>query len=815
MRVSILSLGLCASVTSANIIFNFVQPTCNHTTLGYTGCLQGQVCTEDDTCKPAPHHDLYPKSFQRESTPQSTKRQTGFSTDGKCGPLNDGLLCDPHSVAYTGTCCSQYGWCGNTGAYCGNGCTSGCDGGVSTGPVPAPPGDGTSPPRPDGRCGAEFGGATCDPNGGFGKCCSQYGYCGNTEDHCSSSNGCQNGCSGSDPTTPDEPADPSPSASATGSLEPVLPMPTQGSGTGGPETTDGNCGANFEGTVCGDWHLGACCSMWGYCGNTTDHCGLGCQSGPCLAGTTTAAPGPSPAPAAPLPGFFDIIGESGVPAMHAGLMPNGKVVFLDKVENYAQIRLPNGRYAYSAEYDPADNTLTPLAYKTNAFCSGGIFLADGRWVSLGGNGPLTDIDPTVGDGFDAVRYLARSTDGSLDGRDWSEPGNKLASARWYASAQIMGDGSIFVISGSLNGMDPTRPENNNPTFEMLNPDGTTQGNNIPMDILVKAQPYYMYPFVHLLRDGSVFIFTSKFSELFAPGTNVTIRKFPDLPGTYRTYPNSGGSVLLPLSSATGYDPEVVVCGGGAYQDISSPTDPSCGRIAPFAPNAQWEMDSMPEGRGMVEGTLLPDGTVAWLNGCGQGSQGFNLAADPTLEALIYDPTKRLGQRWTTGGSSTIPRLYHSVALLMLDGTVMVAGSNPSEQPTFGPSPRDPYYTEFRVERYTPPYLQGDNANKRPSNVVLSSKTLKADGSSFNIQFQSSASVDDIKVSLYYEGYVTHSVHMGHRMVFLDVSGWQPAAGGQTVTAKMPPNRNIAPPGPYVVYVVVNGVPSMGQFVMVS
>lgn len=45
---------------------------------------------------------------------------------------------------------------------------------------------------------------------------------------------------------------------------------------------------------------------------------------------------------------------------------------------------------------------------------------------------------------------------------------------------------------------------------------------------------------------------------------------------------------------------------------------------------------MPEGRGMVEGTLLPDGTVIWLNGCNQGAQGFGLATAPTLEALIYD-----------------------------------------------------------------------------------------------------------------------------------------------------------------------------------
>ena len=47
-------------------------------------------------------------------------------------------------------------------------------------------------------------------------------------------------------------------------------------------TTDGTCGASNGGTTCGAWAQGSCCSLYGYCGNTTAHCGDGCQSGPCL-----------------------------------------------------------------------------------------------------------------------------------------------------------------------------------------------------------------------------------------------------------------------------------------------------------------------------------------------------------------------------------------------------------------------------------------------------------------------------------------------------------------------------------------------------
>lgn len=69
--------------------------------------------------------------------------------------------------------------------------------------------------------------------------------------------------------------------------------------------------------------------------------------------------------------------------------------------------------------------------------------------------------------------------------------------------------------------------------------------------------------------------------------------------------------------------------------------------------------------------------------------GFGLGADPAYEALIYDPSAPLGQRFTTGATSGIARLYHSVAFLLLDGTIMVAGSNPVEQPILQPDANNP------------------------------------------------------------------------------------------------------------------------------
>lgn len=614
--------------------------------------------------------------------------------------------------------------------------------------------------------------------------------------------------------------------------------------------------------------------MYGFCGNSTSHCGEGCQSGPCSQAPTIPVPEPSPAPPNPHPGSFKIVGDSGVPAMHAALMPNGRVIFLDKVENYTRLKLADGYFAYSSEYDPATNEVVPLSYKTNAFCAGGAFLANGTLLAVGGNGNLSWLDPTVTDGWRGIRYLTRSaSDNSSNGANWVEPGNQLDTARWYPSVQTLPDGTIFVASGSLNGLNPAQHANNNPTYEILDQNGITQGQSIPMEILVKAQPYYMYPFIHLLPDGNLFIFVSKSSEIFNFSSNTTIQSLPDLPGEYRTYPNTGTSVLLPLSSSNNWSAEILICGGGAYQDLTSPTDASCGRITPFSSSSSssnnnkpptWELDSLPQGRTMLDNILLPDGTILFLNGAHIGSQGFGLADDPLLQVLIYEPLAPLGSRWTTGANSTIPRLYHSIAMLLLDGSVLVAGSNPNEMPVVDDdrsksSKSDGgkfFQTEFRTERYFPPYLSGSDSgsDSRPGNVLLSTLELYSNYSEFQISFQlpstaavaaasaaAAAEEEDenenenntkppppkIQISLHHNGFITHSLHMNQRMLFLDFTEEENLSNShhstheknlqqqkKTLRVRMPPTPNLAPPGPYVVYVVVNGVPAVGQMVMV-
>src|SRR5664279_6173913 len=85
-------------------------------------------------------------------------------------------------------------------------------------------------------------------------------------------------------------------------------------------------------------------------------------------------------------------------------------------------------------------------------------------------------------------------------------------------------------------------------------------------------------------------------------------------------------------------------------------------------------------------TLLPDRGVL-VNG---GAMMEESAVEAALAAEIYQPGTGT---WTMAATSRVPRLYHSVALLMPDGKVITAGSNPQRKTE-----------ELRIEVFWPPYL---------------------------------------------------------------------------------------------------------------
>jgi len=327
----------------------------------------------------------------------------------------------------------------------------------------------------------------------------------------------------------------------------------------------------------------------------------------------------------------------------------------------------------------------------------------------------------------------------------------------------------------------------------------------------------MYPFLHLLKDGTLYVFASTASQIFDVGKNKVLREMPHLPGMHRTYPNTGGSVMLPLTKQNNYEAEIMICGGGDADSVTSLTEDSCGSLKPMSADPQWKMTKMPGGaRTMVEAVLLLDGTVLWLNGARVGCEGFGTASVPALEALVYSPQ---ADSWSTAGHSDIPRLYHSVTLMLLDGTILVAGSNPNEMPVLEKDivPNNPgraFPTEFRIERYTPSYLFGDKTKRRPTSITIEKKVFVPGKTISSISFRSPSKPSDVNLLLYHGGFVTHALHMGQVMVEMEQMDIMQVSGRRYEMKVKVPDIKLAP-GPYVLYVVVDGVPGVGQFVSVQ
>ncbi|KAK8156434.1 hypothetical protein BKA80DRAFT_225161, partial [Phyllosticta citrichinensis] len=213
--------------------------------------------------------------------------------DGACGPQAGGQTC---FNAPSGSCCSQYGYCGAGIDFCGTGCQSAygqCQFTNSTAAMSSS--SSSSEPAstyPAGACGADAGGQTC-ANAPSGPCCSLYGYCGTGAAFCGA--GCQNpfgqcwtnitsssGGSVSASTCANAPSGPCCSLYGyCGSGNDFCGAGCQSMfgecWSNATSSSSRACGANAGGQTCANAPSGSCCSLYGYCGTGADFCGAGCQ----------------------------------------------------------------------------------------------------------------------------------------------------------------------------------------------------------------------------------------------------------------------------------------------------------------------------------------------------------------------------------------------------------------------------------------------------------------------------------------------------------------------------------------------------------
>jgi Domain of unknown function (DUF1929) len=203
-----------------------------------------------------------------------------------------------------------------------------------------------------------------------------------------------------------------------------------------------------------------------------------------------------------------------------------------------------------------------------------------------------------------------------------------------------------------------------------------------------------------------------------------------------------------------------------------------------------QVDSMAYPRTQHQLTVLPDGTV--LATGGSRNSDVEDTASAVLPAELWDPAS---ETWRTLSSGVVPRLYHSMAILLPDGRVALGG---------GGHPADFGVPEFRFEIFSPPYLF---KGQRPTISIAPGQANY--GQTFFVGTPDAASIS--KVALIPQPTVTHAYNMNAGYVPLTFSQ---TPGGLTVTA--PANGNLAPPGKYMLFILdSNGVPSVASWVSVS
>ncbi|CAE7085530.1 unnamed protein product [Rhizoctonia solani] len=516
-------------------------------------------------------------------------------------------------------------------------------------------------------------------------------------------------------------------------------------------------------------------------------------------------------------------GQTGVAAMQLAVISDTEAIIIDKVEHNPLI--VKGHPAWGAIYNLEHHTVRPLDMKSNSFCAGGSFLGNGTLINVGGNPIVEDATGVIdfGDenGLQGIRLFNPCPGDLCDIYDRPEQLHMI-SPRWYPTVSRLDDGSVSIIGGATKGGWMNNASTNNPTIEFFPPKSIGDNGVARLDILVNTLNSNLFPIVFALPDGRLFIAANQDVTIYNWRTNHE-QKLPPLPNGVRvTYPMTGTALLLPLTFRNDFEPEILICGGSALNDRISPLelsaqDPAsnqCSRMVLTEAGiaAGWRVEEMPDPRVMPDAVLLPDGRVVMVNGGRKGIAGYgnvklqvgsSNADDPVFTPVLYDPKAPAGRRFTSEGmpSSNIPRLYHSVATLVPDGSIMIAGSNPNldvSTVAFG--------TEYRVEWLRPDYM----ALPRPRITSLPQR-IDFMGS-FTLDIMLPTQTDDITVSLMDLGFVTHSVHMNSRLVELEC---KLASNGRTLTVSSPPSGTVYPPGPAWIYILAGGVPSAGKKLIVG
>lgn len=430
----------------------------------------------------------------------------------------------------------------------------------------------------------------------------------------------------------------------------------------------------------------------------------------------------------------------------------------------------------TAIYNPATGAVTKKTITNtqhDMFCPG---------ISVDFNG---GIIVTGGD------TAAKASIYNVTGNDWiAAPDMKIP--RGYQASATLSDGRIFVIGGSWSGgrggkngeiYDPTKS-----SWSLL--------PGCPVAPMLTADNAGVYR-----QDNHGWLFAWKNGYVFQAGPSKHMNWYGTTGSGSQTAAGlRAGDTDSMAGDAIMYDAvagKILTVGGAPdYNGSSSTRNAHVITIGtPGSTPSVVQINTMWYARAFSNGVVLPDGKVFIA-----GGQTFT---DPftdnnaILTPELWDPTTT---KFVKMAPNQTPRTYHSVGLLMPDGTVFVGG---------GGLCGSCHTNHFDGQFYSPPYLfasDGVAQATRPAISSLSATTVKIGGS---IAVTMAGAVNSF--SLIRMGSTTHTVNTDQRRIPLT-----PTVSGLNYTITVPGDAGVALPGYWMLFALDSaGVPSLAKTVLIT
>jgi hypothetical protein len=414
-------------------------------------------------------------------------------------------------------------------------------------------------------------------------------------------------------------------------------------------------------------------------------------------------------------------------------------------------------------FQPAPFTSCTDPTTCKLFCSGHTFLADGRLLVAGGHNEV------LGNGYGLKQASI------FNGSSWSSTAS-MTYGRWYPTLVELADGQVVAISGSqepsLNASYPERYNGSSWT--------TLTGASL-------ALPNYPRAFVEP-KSGRIFYAGESSSRYLDPsGAGVWSTTGLGNAGSHVRTDRSYGNAVM-IGTKVFY-----IGGGGGGDSCSSPPQNTAEVVDLNAGTPTWSLipTTMSFRRRQANATVLPDGTVLVTGGT--SACGFTSEAGAVYAPELFQPATNT---WTTLANASVVRVYHSTTTLLPDGRVLSTGSGDGAGVT----------SQYSYEVFSPPYLF---KGARPTYTLASAQLHY--GVPFTVTTPNATAIS--KVTIVRLTSTTHAFDAGQR---LNTLSFQIAADGQSLTVTPPAAGRLAPPGPYMLFILnVNGVPSVAQTVMLN